>query len=73
MKHIGQKGSPINWIYWSEGNILELFSFPDSPNRSSYPEARGPSHFAFEVDDINQAIENLEKKTFLVNPSVLMS
>ncbi|WP_435053668.1 hypothetical protein [Peribacillus simplex] len=52
---------------------MELFFFPYSPNRPSYREARGPSHLAFEVDDINQAIENLEKKTFLVNPSVLMS
>lgn len=51
---------------------LELFSFPNSPHRPSYPEARGLRHLAFEVEDIHQEIENLEKKTFLVNPSVLM-
>ncbi|MDR4927864.1 hypothetical protein [Peribacillus simplex] len=52
---------------------LELFSFLYSLNCPSYPEAIGPRHLDFEVDDINQAIENLEKKTFLVSPSVLMS
>ncbi|MFE4810735.1 VOC family protein [Peribacillus simplex] len=47
---------------------LELFSFPDSPNRPSYPEARGLRHLAFEVDDINQAIEDLEKENIPVEP-----
>jgi glyoxylase I family protein len=47
---------------------LELFSFPDSPNRPSYPEARGLRHLAFEVEDINQAIEDLEKENIPVEP-----
>ncbi|MEW5596804.1 VOC family protein [Peribacillus frigoritolerans] len=47
---------------------LELFSFPDSPQRPNYPEARGLRHLAFEVEDINQAIEDLEKENIPVEP-----
>ncbi|MBD8591371.1 VOC family protein [Peribacillus simplex] len=47
---------------------LELFSFPDPPHRPSYPEARGLRHLAFEVEDINQAIEDLEKENIPVEP-----
>ncbi|MDP1420128.1 VOC family protein [Peribacillus simplex] len=47
---------------------LELFSFPDSPHRLSYPEARGLRHLAFEVENINQAIEDLEKENIPVEP-----
>lgn len=32
--------------------VLELFSFPDSPPRPSYPEACGLRHLAFAVDDV---------------------
>lgn len=35
-----------------DGSKIELFSFPDPPQRLSYPEARGLRHLAFEVDDI---------------------
>lgn len=31
---------------------IELFSFPSSPRRPSYPEACGLRHIAFAVDDI---------------------
>ncbi|MFY0780507.1 VOC family protein [Peribacillus simplex] len=47
---------------------LELFSFPDSPNRLSYPEAKGLRHLAFEVEDINQAVKDLEKENIPVEP-----
>jgi glyoxylase I family protein len=33
------------------GARIELFSFPDPPERVSNPEARGLRHLAFEVDD----------------------
>lgn len=39
---------------------LEFFSFPDSPYRPSYPEARGLRHLAFEVEDINQAVKEFD-------------
>ena len=47
---------------------MELFSFPDSSHRPSHPEARGLRHLAFEVDDINQAIEDLKKENIPVEP-----
>ncbi|XXM71475.1 SMU1112c/YaeR family gloxylase I-like metalloprotein [Lysinibacillus sphaericus] len=40
--------------------VIELFSFPESPKRPSYPEARGLRHLAFEVADIEESI--LEQK-----------
>ena len=38
---------------------IELFSFPNAPVRPSYPEARGLRHLAFEVDNIDEAISEL--------------
>lgn len=40
---------------------IELFSFPNPPERPSYPEARGLRHLAFEVEDVEAAIEQLTK------------
>ena len=39
--------------------IIELFSFPDAPERPSYPEARGLRHLAFEVMNIKDAVDEL--------------
>ena len=41
---------------------IELFSFTNSPKRPSYPEARGLRHIAFEVDNIEQVIRELDNK-----------
>ena len=38
---------------------IELFSFPNPPERPSYPEAAGLRHLAFEVDDIEEAVRHL--------------
>lgn len=40
----------------SNGDRLELFSFPGAPPRPSFPEAQGLRHLAFAVADIEQAI-----------------
>jgi len=40
---------------------IELFSFENTPERTSRPEARGLRHLAFEVDDIDMEIANLVK------------
>jgi len=40
---------------------IELFSFENTPERASRPEARGLRHLAFEVDDIDMEIANLVK------------
>ncbi len=45
---------------------IELFSFPDTPNRLSYPEAAGLRHLAFEVDDIEEAVRELAAKKIKV-------
>ena len=42
--------------------IIELFSFPNPPARVSHPEAAGLRHLAFEVDDIDAAIGDLNTK-----------
>ncbi|OPJ60415.1 VOC family protein [Clostridium oryzae] len=47
---------------------IELFSFPNSPERLSYPEARGLRHLAFEVDNIQQAINELADKNITAEP-----
>lgn len=39
--------------------IIELFSFPDPPPRSSRPEACGLRHLAFSVSNLEQAIRAL--------------
>ena len=45
---------------------IELFSFPNSPKRPSYPEACGLRHLAFEVNDIEAAVKELKGKNIQV-------
>src|ERR1700761_9609121 len=40
---------------------VELFSFPNPPARPSRPEALGLRHLAFEVDNIDEAIAEVNK------------
>jgi glyoxylase I family protein len=40
--------------------VIELFSFPNSPERLSRPEGRGLRHLAFEVDDIEATVRDLK-------------
>lgn len=40
---------------------LELFGKPEAPKRLSYPEACGLRHLAFHVEDIEEAVEELNK------------
>ncbi|MBL7890724.1 MAG: VOC family protein [Bacteroidia bacterium] len=42
--------------------VIELFSFPTPPKRSTQPEARGLRHLAFEVSDLEKTIKGLEEK-----------
>jgi glyoxylase I family protein len=42
-----------------DGSQIELFSFPEAPQRTSYPEARGLRHIAFAVDSIELFSEHL--------------
>ena len=43
----------------ADGSQIELFSFPNSPARPSYPEACGLRHLAFRVNNITQAQQHL--------------
>ena len=42
--------------------IIELFSFPEAPERPNDPEAQGLRHLAFEVEDIEVAATKLKHK-----------
>lgn len=42
--------------------LIELFTFPNAPQRLSYPEALGLRHLAFTVDDIEPSIAELKSK-----------
>lgn len=47
---------------------IELFSFPNRPERPSYPEARGLRHLAFAVDNLDQQITALTKNGIKIEP-----
>ena len=42
--------------------VIELFSVPTPPARLTRPEAVGLRHLAFEVDNIVEAVKELEKR-----------
>jgi glyoxylase I family protein len=48
--------------------LLELFSFPDPPERISRPEARGLRHLAFEVEDLDKEVAFLKSKNVITEP-----
>lgn len=50
----------LNGIY-----LLELFSFPNPPERISRPEARGLRHLAFEVEDLEKEVAFLKSKNVI--------
>jgi glyoxylase I family protein len=41
------------------GGAIELFSFPNPPDRPSTPEACGLRHLAFKVDDLDASVAHL--------------
>jgi len=47
---------------------IELFSFPDPPQRVSRPEACGLRHLAFGVTELEPAISWLNKHNILTEP-----
>jgi len=51
-----------------EKDQIELFSFPDRPERPSYPEAKGLRHLAFEVEDLTAQIAVLAEKGVETEP-----
>jgi len=51
-----------------DGGQIELFSFPDAPERPSRPEAQGLRHLAFKVNDIEQVIAHLAQHQVTCEP-----
>ncbi|MHC0061341.1 SMU1112c/YaeR family gloxylase I-like metalloprotein [Nostoc sp. UIC 10890] len=45
-----------------ESAQIELFSFPNPPQRFSSPEACGLRHLAFKVDDIEKTVDYLKSQ-----------
>ncbi len=48
--------------------LIELFSFPNPPNRPSYPEASGLRHLAFGVKDLDAWIVHLQEHNVIAEP-----
>ena len=51
-----------------DGGQVELFSFPNAPERPSFPEALGLRHLAFNVDSVESIKEYLVSKGIDVEP-----
>ncbi|HDZ9389956.1 TPA: VOC family protein [Vibrio cholerae] len=51
-----------------DGSQIELFSFPNAPERPSFPEAQGLRHLAFVLDDVAEIKAQLEQKGVSVEP-----
>ncbi|EGR0590444.1 VOC family protein [Vibrio cholerae] len=51
-----------------DGSQIELFSFPNAPERPSFPEAQGLRHLAFVVDDVAEIKVQLEQQGLSVEP-----
>lgn len=49
-----------------DGSQIELFSFPKSPTRPSYPEAQGLRHLAFSVINLYEVVNQLISKNITV-------
>ena len=47
---------------------LEIFAIPGAPERPSYPEARGLRHLAFRVENIEEAVRDLEARGIPCEP-----
>jgi glyoxylase I family protein len=71
---------PIREVYRAERNsfkldlslngqyIIELFSFPNPPNRPSRPEAMGLRHLAFEVEQLEPLLAQLQEHGVVAEP-----
>jgi glyoxylase I family protein len=48
--------------------IIELFSFPNPPERKSQPEACGLRHLALQVEDLDESIDTVQEHTIAFEP-----
>lgn len=56
-----ERHSMLSRLALGECYMVELFTFPDSPARLSYPEACGLRHLAFGVSDIEKSLAELDR------------
>jgi glyoxylase I family protein len=59
-----ERKSTIVYLQGPGNVIIELFTFPDSPKRASFPEALGLRHVAFTVEHFDEVVGALEEKGF---------
>jgi len=52
----------------NEKYVIELFSFPNPPKRTSRPEGCGLRHLAFKVENIERVIQNLNSNKVVTEP-----
>ncbi|MFT5736185.1 MAG: glyoxylase I family protein [Maribacter sp.] len=48
--------------------VIELFSFPNPPKRTSRPEGCGLRHLAFGVDDLDSIVAHCKNNAIAVEP-----
>ncbi|HRG78382.1 MAG TPA: VOC family protein [Cyclobacteriaceae bacterium] len=48
--------------------VIELFSFPNPPRRTSRPEAAGLRYLAFKVSNLDEVIQQLNEKGVTTEP-----
>lgn len=48
--------------------VIELFSFPNPPERPTKPEATGLRHIAFAVLNMEEAVAHLHSKNIITEP-----
>lgn len=63
-----QRKSHLTKLAFNGKYLIELFTFPSSPERPSYPEACGLRHLAFQVESIEEALEELDIKGIAHEP-----
>lgn len=47
-------------LSFNDDYVVELFSFPNPPQRKTNPEATGLRHLAFEVNNIEESVKELD-------------
>lgn len=55
-------------LKFSDGSQIELFSFPNPPERLTFPESCGLRHLAFKVNNITNTVNYLQSKGVLCEP-----
>ena len=60
-------------LSFPDGSLIELFSFPNPPQRVTNPEACGLRHLAFKVESIDEYVAYLLEKASLVSQFGLMN